>query len=179
VAAAAAADLRLPGLVVSGVLEPCYEVLAEQFGPSLFATGVLAELDLAGGWLRYANAGHPPPLVMRHGRAVKTLPAGRRRPPGLDHTLMTVGEERLEPDDWLVLYTDAITEARARDGSFFGLDRLTDILERSAADQHPAPETLRRVTHAAMDHQSGVLRDDATLFIAQWATGGEQSLQPD
>lgn len=155
------------------------EALTGQFGPSMFATGVLAELDLAGGRLRYVNAGHPLPLVMRHGRAVKSLPAGRRPPLGLGHTQLTVGVERLEPDDWLVLYTDGITEARARDGSFFGLGRLIDILERSAADEQPAPETLRRVIHAVMDHQSGVLQDDATLLIAQWATGGEQSLTAD
>ncbi|HEX2075108.1 MAG TPA: PP2C family protein-serine/threonine phosphatase [Geodermatophilus sp.] len=155
------------------------EALAEQFDPSLFATGVLAELDLASGRLRYVNAGHPPPLVLRHGKVVKSLPDGRRPPFGLGQTQLTVAEERLEPDDWVVLYTDGITEARNRDGTRFGVDGLTDILERSAADRQPAPETLRRVTHAVMDHQSGVLQDDATLLVAQWATGREQGLWAD
>ncbi|WRL66291.1 PP2C family protein-serine/threonine phosphatase [Blastococcus brunescens] len=37
------------------------EVVAETFPGSAFVTGVLAEVDLASGRLRYVNAGHPPP----------------------------------------------------------------------------------------------------------------------
>ncbi|MFL6114258.1 MAG: PP2C family protein-serine/threonine phosphatase [Catenulispora sp.] len=168
---------RQRGLFATG--QGIDEALAANFEPWSFVTGVLAELELASGRLRYVNAGHPAPLVLRRGKVVKSLPAGRRPPFGLGQTQLTVAEERLEPEDWIVLYTDGITEARDHRGAVFGPDRLIDILERSAADQQPAPETLRRITHAVMDHQSGVLQDDATLLIAQWATGGEHALQPD
>ena len=50
------------------------DALAEAFGDtSRFITGVLAELDLASGRLRYLGAGHPYPLLMRDGRVVKSL----------------------------------------------------------------------------------------------------------
>src|SRR3954470_2286877 len=50
------------------------DALAEAFGErARFVTGVLAELDLASGRLRYLAAGHPYPLLMRDGRVVKSL----------------------------------------------------------------------------------------------------------
>jgi hypothetical protein len=38
---------------------------------------------------------------------------------------------------------------------------------------------LRRVVHAVLDHQQGVLQDDATILFAQWASGREAQLSPD
>jgi hypothetical protein len=150
------------------------EQVAEQGRLEKLVTGVLAQLDLATGRLRYLNAGHPAPLLLRRGRVVKELDGGRRILFGLGTGEADVAEEWLEPDDWVVFYTDGVTEARSPDGGFFGTGRLTDQLERSAASGLPAPETLRRVAHDVLDHQHGVLQDDATVLVVQWATGGER-----
>ena len=223
------------GLVVSGLLQPCYDVAADAFDYAVvedtahlaildatghdlngtvlaavalsayrnsrrgghdlsasarlidgyvaerghgerFATGVLSELDLGTGRLRYLNAGHPRPLLLRGGRVVKELGEGHRILFGLAEGEARVGEERLEPGDWIVFYTDGITDARDPDGGFFGVDRLVDHLERAAAAQQPAPETLRRISHDVVDHQGGVLQDDATLLFVEWATGDERGM---
>ena len=145
------------------------EVLVAAFGDGGFVTGVLAELDFATGRLRYVAAGHPMPLLLRKGKVVKSLGGGRRVPFGVEGTLRSVGEERLEPGDWLVLYTDGVTEARDPSGGFFGHDRLVDFLERAASTDQPPPETVRRLMHAVLAHQQGVLQDDATVLLAQWA----------
>ena len=152
------------------------EHVGEQGGAERFVTGVLGELDLSSGRLRYLNAGHPAPLLMRDGRVVKELTGGHRIMFGLGRGGAVVGEEWLEPDDWVVLHTDGITEARAPDRSFFGLEGLVDHLERAAASDQPAPETVRRIVHGVLEHQNGVLQDDATLLIAQWASGREQAM---
>jgi serine phosphatase RsbU (regulator of sigma subunit) len=68
----------------------------------------------------------------------------------------------------VLLYTDGVIEARTADGELFGLDRLTDLLEREAASEQPPEEILRRLVRAVLDYQSGGLRDDATLLLAQW-----------
>lgn len=141
-----------------------------------FATGVLAELDLPSGRLRYLNAGHPPPLLLRDSKVVKQLGEGHRILFGLGQGEAEVGEEWLQPRDRIVFYTDGITDARGVDGEFFGLDRLIDHVERSAGAGLPAPETLRRVSHDVIDHQGGVLQDDATLLVVEWATGEEHTL---
>src|SRR3954469_4586216 len=54
------------------------ELVAAHGGGERFATGILAELHLPTGRLRYLNAGHPAPLMMREGKVVKQLDQGRR-----------------------------------------------------------------------------------------------------
>ena len=145
------------------------DALTEAFGEKTrFITGLLAELDLVSGRLRYLAAGHPHPLLMRDGRVVKSLTGGRRTLFGLPTANMSVAEEFLEPGDWLTLYTDGITEARDDAGNFFGEERLVDFLRREAASNHPPPETVRRLVQAVMRHQRGVLQDDATVLLARW-----------
>ena len=143
---------------------------------SAFATAVLAELDLHTGELRYVNAGHPAPLIMRGGKVGRTLSGGRRMPLGLGPDELTVGTEHLQTDDWLLLYTDGITEARDHANRFFGEDRLVDFLRREAASGHPPPETARRLIKAILDHQDGELQDDASVLLARWT--GPNTMTP-
>jgi phosphoserine phosphatase RsbU/P len=152
------------------------EVIAEHGDGWRLATGVLGELNLTSGRFRYLNAGHPAPLLMRGGKVVKELTDGGRVLFGCGEGECVTAEEWLEPGDRIVLYTDGITEARTEDGDFFGLERLVDHLERAAATRQPAPETLRRISHDVLAHQNGVLHDDATLLIVEWATGEEHLL---
>ena len=146
---------------------------------SCFVTGVLLEIDTASGRLRYLIAGHPAPLLVRDTKVVKVLDqagrppfgilAARNPPAGLtDRVTLAVGEEALQPGDCLLLYTDGLVEARDRNGEFFGEERLTGLLHRATAAGQPPPETLRRLMHAVLDHQAGVLQDDATAVLARW-----------
>ncbi|NEM08924.1 PP2C family protein-serine/threonine phosphatase [Geodermatophilus normandii] len=145
------------------------EVVAATFPDSAFVTGVLAELDVGSGRLRYVRAGHPPPLLLRDGRVVKELTGAGRVPFGIETTGFAVSEEVLEPGDWLVLYTDGITEARDATGRWFGEHRLAEFLARAAAAGQPPPETVRRLMRAVLDHQGGKLQDDASILLACWA----------
>ena len=145
------------------------EALVEQFPDVRFATAVLAELDVERGALRYINAGHPPPLLLRAGKLVRELGDGRRMPLGVHDMNVEMGEETLEPGDRLLVYTDGVTEARASTGEPFGVDRLVELAERHAADGLPAPETLRRLSHAVSAHQEAPPVDDATLLLMEWS----------
>jgi hypothetical protein len=152
--------------------------LVEQFPDSRFATAVLAELQLDTGRLRYINAGHPEPLLLRGGRLVRQLSSGRRMPLGVDDPSVQVAEEVLEPGDRLLLYTDGVTEARAGGGERFGPQRLVDLVERHADAGLPAPETLRRLAHAVIDHQDGPPADDATLILVEWSAAASLNTVP-
>jgi hypothetical protein len=182
VAAAALSAYRAARRAGHGVFEQARaidETVGDLFPrTACFVTGVLTELDTATGRLRYLTAGHPPPLVIREGKVVRTLDDAHRPlfgvtaasgpvPPEL-LTTVVVGQEVLQPGDWLVLYTDGLVEARDRDGEFFGEARLVDLLRREMAAGHPPPETLRRLVHAVLEHQAGVLQDDATIVLARW-----------
>ena len=152
--------------------------LAEHFADQRFVTAVLGELEMDTGRLRYINAGHPAPLLLRHGRAVRALTGGRRMPLGLDDSAIEIAEESLEPGDRLLLYTDGVTEARDNAGELFGTDRLVDLAERSAVDELPAPETLRRLAHSVMQHQGGLPTDDATIMLVEWSEKAAERTQP-
>ncbi|MFV2109311.1 PP2C family protein-serine/threonine phosphatase [Micromonospora sp. LOL_015] len=90
--------------------------LTDQFTDARFVTAFLADLDLETGLLRYVNAGHPRPLLLRGGKMVRELRAGRRLPLGIPATAARVGEEILEPGDQLLLFTDGVPEAGVRAG---------------------------------------------------------------
>jgi serine phosphatase RsbU (regulator of sigma subunit) len=173
VAAAALATSRSVRRAGGGLFDQARavdEVVAQQFAPAgLFLTAVLAELDLVRGRLRYLVAGHPPPLLLRQGRVVATLDAGRRPLFGVDVVPAEVGEHQLEPGDGLLLYTDGLTEGRDASGEPFGTDRLADVLERAAAAGYPPAETVRRLTAAALDFQDGAPRDDVTVLLVTWS----------
>ena len=153
VASAAAADAAITG----------------EFHDSRFVTTVLTELDVHEGRLRYVNAGHPPPVLFRRGRAVRELTDGRRAPLGVDQGPVRVGEAEFEPGDRLLLYTDGVTEALDAAGVLFGLQRLVDLAERVSALDLPPAEVLRRLSHAVLAHQLRAPRDDAALLLVEWS----------
>jgi serine phosphatase RsbU (regulator of sigma subunit) len=144
------------------------QAITDQWQDSRFATAVLAQLDLDTGVVSYVNAGHPPPVVLRSGRMIGLLDRGRRMPLGLGDESAQPAEQRLEPGDRLLFYTDGVTEARDAQGQLFGLDRLVQLAERHAASKLATAEILRRLSHAVLDHQKGKLQDDATLVLIEW-----------
>jgi hypothetical protein len=151
--------------------------IATQFGASQFATAVLARLDIGTGRLRWINAGHPEPLIVRGSSLVRLPHCPPSRPLGLQESRPDCCETRLEPGDRLVLFTDGITEARSPQGEFFGEQRLSDFISAAAAAGDPAPETVRRLMRHVLTHQAGQLQDDASIVVLEWRTGTERQLR--
>lgn len=156
-------------------------LVTEQPGPLRFVTAVLARLETETGLLHYLLAGHPPPLLVRGGRVVKELTHPPRRPLGFSSAAngdQVVAQEQLEPGDRLLLYSDGVVEARDAAGEFFGEQRLVDFTERASLAELSAPETLRRLAAAVLDHQGGRLQDDATLLMVDWSANGHRRMSP-
>ncbi|WP_369137000.1 PP2C family protein-serine/threonine phosphatase [Modestobacter versicolor] len=153
------------------------DVIATHFTGSQFATAVLARLDLDTGRLRWVNAGHPSPLILRAGALVQPPHCPPDRPLGLQDRKATCCETRLEPGDRVLLHTDGITEARSPDGEFFGEQRLADFVTTATAAGDPAPETMRRLMRNVLAHQADQLQDDASIVFLEWLTGDEEGLE--
>ena len=87
----------------------------QQTGVGTSTTVAYAELDLRTGALRYASAGHLPPLLVRAAGAT-FLWGGRSTPLGVpDPTgVRSEATEQLTDADTLVLYTDGLVERRDR-----------------------------------------------------------------
>lgn len=151
------------------------ETIREQIGRRAFATGQLAVLDTSTGVLRWLNAGHPAPLLVRQGNVVSSLVCRPRVPFGLAHPTLDrpaqVAAEQLEPGDGVLLYSDGVVEAQHSGGQQFGVTRLEEFLERAFAAGLSPAETLRRLSNAVLDFHHGVLQDDATTVLVVWEAG--------
>jgi serine phosphatase RsbU (regulator of sigma subunit) len=137
----------------------------------VYATLFLGLLDPARRELRYVNAGHESPFLLRRDGGFERLePTGR--PVGL----MAGGgyserRVRVESGDRLFLYTDGLTDAESEAGADFGMERLEKLLAGERGDD---PRTLlARVERAYLEHRGRAeAADDATLLVlrvGEWA----------
>jgi serine phosphatase RsbU (regulator of sigma subunit) len=169
-------NARREGHALPEVAAQVDRVIAEQFPGSRFATAVLGRLDLGTGELRWVNAGHPAPLIVRDHTLVHPPPCPSSLPLGLQRRRADECSFRLRPGDRVLLYTDGIVEARSPGGEFFGEERLADFVVRAEAAGDAPPEMLRQLMRSVLDHQAGQLQDDASIVVLEWRTGGEEQL---
>ncbi|MCZ4125575.1 PP2C family protein-serine/threonine phosphatase [Streptomyces sp. H39-S7] len=172
VALAGCRNARRMGSSLQGLVETVDQALTTWL-PDQFCTGIMAQLDLASGALRWVNCGHPPPLLIRDQRVLEHALEGRAQPPmgypgHFLNELRTVHERVLEPGDRVLLYTDGVTEARVADGALFGMERFTDSIIRATASGELPSEALRRLIHSLLDHETSRLSDDATILLIEW-----------
>jgi serine phosphatase RsbU (regulator of sigma subunit) len=136
----------------------------------VYLTLFLAILDPGRREVRYVNAGHETPFLLRRdGRVERLDPTGR--PIGL----MPGGgfaERRapVGPGDRLFLYTDGLVDAEDPQGVQFGRERLEGLLRGAAGEPG---DLLARIEGAFQEHRRGVeAPDDATLLllrVGEWA----------
>ncbi|MEO6193036.1 MAG: SpoIIE family protein phosphatase [Thermoanaerobaculia bacterium] len=134
--------------------------------PEKYATAFLGILETATGRLRYTNAGHNPPLVLRAAGTAEEL-GSTGVPLGLlPQATYRAGETILGPGDILVLYTDGLVEAADPEANEYGLDRLREVCLCGRAEACAAlAEVLARDLEA---FARGVpFADDRTLVLAR------------
>lgn len=150
--------------------------ISSQFSDDHFVTIQMAALDVGSGRLRWVNAGHPRPLLLRGHRVVRTLDSPTTLPLGFGGVDPAVSEEALEPGDRVLFYTDGITEQHVPGGEEFGEDRFVEVLQRVALDGGAVQETVRRLSHALRHARGDATNDDATLFLVEWRGGSADHL---
>lgn len=137
----------------------------EQVEAASMATVAYAELDLDSGMLRYACAGHPPPLLLPADGPARLLWEGRSTPLG------TFGREpyrrgatlRLEPGDRLLLYTDGLVERahRSWDDGFAAL-----LAAAEAVRSQPQDAAVARLAATLLEDER--TRDDVCLLLLRF-----------
>jgi serine phosphatase RsbU (regulator of sigma subunit) len=132
-----------------------------------FASLFYAEYQPATRVLRYVNAGHNPPVVLRprHGQCeLFRLKAGGT-PVGISSDAeFTTATFQLQVGDVLAGYTDGITEIQNHQGELWGVQSLERLL-RSCACGEPQ-EIIERILDGAAGFAGGEpQRDDMTLVV--------------
>ncbi len=146
------------------------ERFADSNDACMFATIGCGFLDVGTGLLRYASAGHDPPLLIEVGGNVEALLSESGPAIGVEAVASYPLVERyVAPGDTLVLFTDGVTEAAAADGSLYGLDRLSALLRERAPDEEPAA-LVRRIADAVGAHAPSFhATDDLTVLAVTLA----------
>jgi len=109
-------------------------------GSPMLTTGFYAVADCRTGLLRFANAGHPKPLIMRRatGRVEPLANATGRGQPALglfEDPPYTTSETTLTPGDFLMLFTDGLYEVQGEHEELYSQERL--MLDVQALIAHP------------------------------------------
>jgi sigma-B regulation protein RsbU (phosphoserine phosphatase) len=164
--------VRDPGRLLARIEEELCDSLTQ----GMFVTMVVGIYDHSHRHVRFANAGHLPPLLRdRHGRFHAYPPSD----PPLGVQSRLEGRRYRETQfklggGSLYLYSDGATEARHPDGSQVGVEGLQALLDLQT--EQPAAERLDRVA-TALDGGMAELRDDLTLLVIEEASGRKTPLQ--
>ena len=133
----------------------------------MFVTAWQGGIDLGTGNVFFANAGHNPPVVSQNGE-VEFL---RSRPgfvlAGMENITYRQQNLIFAPGDFILLYTDGITEAINENGELYGEDRLQRIVN---AHRNDDMKSLCEAVKADVDDFVGEAEqfDDETLLAFRY-----------
>ena len=165
------AELLRVDTPIDVVLDQATEMLAAN---EMYATAQVVEVDVAGGTLRYVNAGHPYPLLRRSDGTVEKLVGGHRPLLGLRRSELrteppAIALAGFEPGAAILLYTDGLIERR-RASLDEQIDHLAAVfaeLDRGASAATTADHVVRSVR--AADGDSIPNDDDRALVVVRRA----------
>lgn len=131
-----------------------------------FITFFLGILDRRTGELRYVNAGHNPPFVIRKSGALEALGTSGFALGMFPGAAFAPGTVRLEDGDIAVLFTDGIPEARNGDGQDYTEERLRALV--AGARACPAAGLCREILEDVhVFSAAGQPCDDITVMIVK------------
>ncbi|MEE1058838.1 MAG: SpoIIE family protein phosphatase [Treponema sp.] len=117
------------GLPVHEVLTNVNTQLCQNNEAGMFVTAWMGILDLQTGLIKFANAGHNPPLVKHKDGSYEFLKGKVNFVlAGMDMVKYKEQELQLQPGDEIYLYTDGVTEAHNSNNELFGENRLLESL---------------------------------------------------
>ena len=130
-----------------------------------YATVFYGVFDETTRLLRYVNAGHIPPVIIRQDGSVAWLETGGAPIGMFPDWEYEEGAARLVPGDLLIACTDGITESANSADEQWGMAGILTAIEHS---EGASPDEIARAIFAGMDEYSGGRQlDDATVVVAQ------------
>lgn len=120
-------------------------------------------LNVQTGEIRYSNAAHPSPLLVRADGRVEKLNAGGTIIGIGDGVTYEEGKTRMENGDRLFLYTDGIIEHSGWQGELYGEERL--ICELQTAEGETLQMTCACIINSLTDFGDGQKPDDDITLV--------------
>ncbi len=140
--------------------------LAERAGGDRYATVFYGVLDPEGKF-EYVNAGHVPPLIKRRSGAIERLDVASFPVGMFPEAEYESASAKLEKGDYLVIYTDGVSEAVNVKAEMFEEDRLRHLLENF---QGQTVEQLAEIIREGVKTftEGAPQSDDITILVVQY-----------
>ncbi|HXA77494.1 MAG TPA: SpoIIE family protein phosphatase [Candidatus Acidoferrales bacterium] len=151
---------------ITSVFSRVNRYLCERAGGDRYATVFYGVLDKTGAF-QYVNAGHVPPLIRRNSGAIERLdlasfPVGMF--PEAEYESAAV---KLEQDDFLVIYTDGVSEAVNVKAEMFEEERLQHVLQEFKGQT--VEELAEAIRESVRVFSEGAAQsDDITILVVQY-----------
>ena len=170
-------DLAERGLEPDEIFTIANEKLCENNDAGMFVTAWLGILDTKTGLMKFANAGHNPPLFKRNGEEFSYMKArSGMLLAGMEDIKYRKNELQLIPGDKLYLYTDGVTEATDNNTELYGEQRLLKFVNSL---ENIEPESLCKLIKEDVDKFVGTAPqfDDITMLAINFdAILGDESI---
>lgn len=138
----------------------------EGYGMDAFVTAFYAVLHRPSGRLHYVRAAQDHPLLVRRGQPPELLPGNGRFLGMLADLTLQEHETVLRQGDFLLLYSDGVTDAHNEADESYGLDRLKWALR--AAIEGDEKRVLESLVHDINQWRGGAPAfDDVTMLLVQ------------
>lgn len=157
-----ASDGSMPDHIVSQINNN----LSLNNGSQMFVTFFVGTLDLTSGLLRYCNAGHEDPVIVKE--EARFLPVNRILPIGvIANTSYQMQEVVIEPHTTIFFYTDGLTEALNAEEKMFGEERILNEMNRAIQARELSPRPLiERMTGAVHNFVGNTEQSDDLTMLA-------------
>jgi sigma-B regulation protein RsbU (phosphoserine phosphatase) len=157
-----ASDGSMPDHIVSQINNN----LSQNNGSQMFVTLFVGILDLTSGLLRYCNAGHEDPVIVKE--EARFLPVNRIIPIGvIANTPYQMQEVVIEPHTTIFFYTDGLTEALNAEEKMFGEERILNEMNLAIQARELSPRPLiERMTGAVHNFVGNAEQSDDLTMLA-------------
>jgi PAS domain S-box-containing protein len=143
------------------------QLICQDSSQGLYVTLFVARINAKKGEISFVNAGHNPPLHYSYRKEYFSNLTTKGIPLGIDpKAIYQQQTAQIEPKDFIVLFTDGVTEAVNANGDEFGIEPIKQVI----IDQRDA--TTEEITHLiskAVDDYIGLddLKDDITIMVVK------------
>ena len=161
-------DLAERGLEPDEIFTIANNKLCENNDAGMFVTAWLGILDTKTGLMKFANAGHNPPLFKKNGEKFEYMKArSGMLLAGMEGIKYRKNELQLTPGDKLYLYTDGVTEATNESTELYSDQRLLDFVNSLGNTE---PESLCKLIKEDVDKFVGTAPqfDDITMLAVNF-----------
>jgi phosphoserine phosphatase RsbU/P len=153
-------------IALAGIFQRVNLYLCERSGEDRYATVFYGILDKSGRF-EYVNAGHVPPLLRRKSGELEGLGSANFPVGMFAEAEYESARVNLEPGDFLVIYTDGVSEASNPRSEMFEESRLRDIMGKFTGDTvEQLGDTIREGMRAFTE--GAPQSDDITILVIQY-----------